>query len=432
MYETSDPDGGALVPPGLIREVWDKSRFTDTPLKRAKVVFVRSNTGVLPTIAESSRVDGSRWGGVLAYWQGEAEQFNKVHGTLANDQYRCKKLTLLIPASDELFEDSGLLDAYVTETAGKELGFQLNRAMINGNGAGMPLGIAAAPASIFVAKDGGQSSGTISATNVQNVWSQVHGPSRADGVWFANEEFDVDTLGSTTSPVSGWMPPVAAPTLKGRPVVPSEWCPTIGTPCDLFFADFSQYMLIIRGLEKAISFQFKFDFQEGFFRFSYRVDGAPLWFTPLTSLYGTKPKSPFVGIAQRRSSPSWSVALPSTPQPESSHVPILFPLSRAARPQAGSGFGPIPRRPAPSARRPVARRRSVRDGRRGQGGAPASGQHHGLGGTHHGARTGHPGEWAQRRSLTLTLTLTRSSIHPRSPSPRSLRRDQRVQGRASG
>ena len=340
MYETSDPDGGALVPPGLIREVWDKARFTDTPLKRAKVVFVRSNTGVLPTIAESSRVDGSRWGGVLAYWQGEAEQFNKVHGTLANDQYRCKKLTLLIPASDELFEDSGLLDAYVTETAGKELGFQLNRAMINGNGAGMPLGIAAAPASIFVAKDGGQSSGTISATNVQNVWSQVHGPSRADGVWFANEEFDVDTLGSTTSPVSGWMPPVAAPTLKGRPVVPSEWCPTIGTPCDLFFADFSQYMLIIRGLEKAISFQFKFDFQEGFFRFSYRVDGRR---------YGSRRSRASTG--RSRNPPSWASRSADRRRPGPS--PCHPPRSRSHRMSRSysPSHGPLGRKPAPASAR---------------------------------------------------------------------------------
>jgi len=299
MYETSEPDGGSLVPPGLIREVWDRARFTDTPFKRAKIVFVRSNAGVLPTIPETSRVDGSRWGGVLGYWQGEAQQFNKLHGTLGNDRYQCKKLTLLIPASDELFEDSGLLDEYVTTTAGKELSFQLCRAMIAGTGAGMPLGVAGANCSIFVAKDTGQQAKTISTSNVQNMWIQTHGPSRATGQWWANEEFDPDSLGLPVSPMTGWNAPVATPTLKGRPVAPLEFCPAIGSPCDLFFGDFSQYLLVIRGLEKTISMHFKFDYMNGYFRFSYRVDGAPLWTTPLTSLYGTVPKSPFVGIAQR-------------------------------------------------------------------------------------------------------------------------------------
>lgn len=304
MFENSDPDGGALIPTEFVREVWDKSRFVDSPFKRAKTVFVRSNAGVMPAIAETSRVDGSRWGGVQAYWEGEAQQGTKLHGTLVDSQYHLKKLMVLIPASDELVEDGGgLFDEYITSTAAKELNFQINRTMVAGSGVGMLLGVMspASPGSILVAKDTNQAAQTISATNIQNVWTQTHGPSRANGVWWANEEFEPDSVALTTTPMTGWSVPVDAPTLKGRPVLPLEWCPQLGTAGDLFFGDFSQYLLILQGLgsKMMMSAHLKFDYFESFFKFLYRADGQSLWPAPLTSLYGTKVKSPFVGISQR-------------------------------------------------------------------------------------------------------------------------------------
>ena len=35
------------------------------------------------------------------------------------------------------------------------------------------------------------------------------------------------------------------------------------------------------------------------FRFTYRVDGKPLWHTPLTPFKGSNTKSPFIFLAQR-------------------------------------------------------------------------------------------------------------------------------------
>ena len=136
MYELTDVDGGAVIPPGFVREVWDKARFRDTPLSRARSVTVNSNIGIMPGIAETSRVDGSRFGGLLSYWEAEAQQLVNTHPKLLTEQFRLKKLTAMVPVTDELFEDSGLLDSFLTETVAKEFMFQTNEAMINGNGAG--------------------------------------------------------------------------------------------------------------------------------------------------------------------------------------------------------------------------------------------------------------------------------------------------------
>jgi HK97 family phage major capsid protein len=299
MFELAEPDGGAVIPPQFVREVWDKARFRDTPLARCRAITVTSNVGNFPGIAEISRVDGSRWGGMLSYWDAEAQQLTATHPKLADTQFRLKKLTGLIPVTDEVFEDADLLDPFLSETVSKEFAFQTNEAMINGNGTGRPLGVVNSPATITVAKDVGQATKTITASNIQNLWIQLHGPSRANSCFYANEEFDPDSLALATTPLTGWTAEVPAPTLKGRYCHPLENCQPIGSPGDIVLGDWSQYVLFLGGMRKTISMHFKFDYLESYFRFIWRCDGQTLWLAPLTSIHGVLQKSPFLVLAQR-------------------------------------------------------------------------------------------------------------------------------------
>jgi HK97 family phage major capsid protein len=214
-------------------------------------------------------------------------------------QWRAKKCMLLVPCSGELFEDAGLLDPYLTDTASKEFMFKTNDAMINGSGVGMPLGIRNSPSLITVAADQGQSSGTVTAGNISRQWQSMHGPSRANSVWYLSESIDIDTFGLTTAPLAGYGNEQPAPTLRGRRAYPLENCQSPGTPGDVVLGDWSQYLLIMRGLFKTISLHLKFDFNEAWFRFVWRCDGFPMWVSPLTSIYSATTKSPFVVIAQR-------------------------------------------------------------------------------------------------------------------------------------
>lgn len=299
MFELTDPDGGSVIPPAFIKEVFDKARFRDTPLSRCRIVGVAANAGVMPAIRETSRVDGSRWGGLLSYWEGEAQQLTATHPTLRNNQYRLKKLTALVPASEELFQDSGLLDAFIGEVVPKEFAFQTNETMINGNGAGRPLGVVNAPCTITIAKDTGQATGTLSATNIQNMWTQFHGPSRAEGVWYAQEDIDPDTLGLMVTQPTAWGGPQPCPHVKGRPFLPLENCQPIGTSGDVVLGDWSQYLLLLAAVRKSLSMHFKFDYFEGYFKFIWRCDGQPLWDTTLTPPHSTIVKSPFLVLAKR-------------------------------------------------------------------------------------------------------------------------------------
>jgi HK97 family phage major capsid protein len=197
-----------------------------------------------------------------------------------------------------MFEDSALFDAFLTETCSKELAFQLNQAIMTGV-SGTPNGMANGPATISIAKDTGQASGTISASNVSNMWQRLHGPSRANSVWFAHQDFDPDTLALPVTSLTGWHGPQPSATLKGRPVWPLEQCPALGTPGDLMLCDPSQYLVTMMGIRKSISAHLRFNYGETYMKVIFRVDGQSLWSQPITPPFGTLTKAPFITIQQR-------------------------------------------------------------------------------------------------------------------------------------
>jgi HK97 family phage major capsid protein len=88
--------------------------------------------------------------------------------------------------------------------------------------------------------------------------------------------------------------------LLGRPVIPVEYCATLGTPGDIILADFSQYVAADKGAPQAASsIHVRFINDETTFRFVYRVDGQPAWKKALTPKNGTNTYSPFITLATR-------------------------------------------------------------------------------------------------------------------------------------
>jgi predicted phage gp36 major capsid-like protein len=191
------------------------------------------------------------------------------------------------------------LNSFLLETVSKEFAFQTNETLINGDGAGRPLGVVAAPGTITIAKDAGQATKTLSFTNLQNMWTQSHGASRANMVWYAQEDIDIDNVALPVAPSTAWAPPVGAPSFKGRPFLPLENCQAIGTTGDVVLGDWSQYLLLLGGMRNAVSMHFKFDYYESYARFIWRCDGMPLWETPLTPIHSTTTKAPFLVLATR-------------------------------------------------------------------------------------------------------------------------------------
>jgi HK97 family phage major capsid protein len=214
--------------------------------------------------------------------------------------------------SNELLNDVPMLDAHMKRVFAAEVGFKLDLAVLSGTGAGVPLGILNSPATIKVAKQTGQASGTIVAQNIQQMWTAMPAPSRRRAVWLVSEQAEeqLDNL-TTVIGTAGVVPPSAAamympaadedsyPRLKGRPVIAIEQASTLGTVGDIVLADLSQYVLIDGGLNPAISVAVRFLTDETVWRFRLRVDGSPAWVSPVTSYNGSGTRSPFVALAAR-------------------------------------------------------------------------------------------------------------------------------------
>ena len=87
--------------------------------------------------------------------------------------------------------------------------------------------------------------------------------------------------------------------LKGRPVIPVEYCATLGTVGDIILADLSEYRLIDAAMQNASSMHVAFTTNEMAFRVTYECDGQSRWKSALTPFKGSNTLSPFVALATR-------------------------------------------------------------------------------------------------------------------------------------
>jgi HK97 family phage major capsid protein len=88
-------------------------------------------------------------------------------------------------------------------------------------------------------------------------------------------------------------------TLKGRPIIIAEQCPQLGTVGDITLCDLSQYVLVEGPLVSAISADVQFLSGQIVYRLTLRVDGKPIWASPITPFNGGATRSPFVKLAAR-------------------------------------------------------------------------------------------------------------------------------------
>jgi HK97 family phage major capsid protein len=208
--------------------------------------------------------------------------------------------------------DVGALEGVIKEGFIGEFGFLLDDAIINGTGAGQPLGILNAGCLVSVAKESGQTAATVVAENVIKMYSRLFASSRANAVWLINQAVEPQlfqmSLAVGTAGVPVYMPAgglSAQPygTLFGRPVLPVEQCAALGTVGDILFADLTGgYVLAEKnGVQAASSIHVRFNYDEQVFRFVLRVDGQPVRATALTPYKGGSgaTQSHFVALATR-------------------------------------------------------------------------------------------------------------------------------------
>lgn len=307
--ESVGADGGFLVQQDFANELLYRAYTTGEILKRVTKTEVGpgSNGLSVNTINETSRATGSRWGGIQMYWLNEGGTKTASRPALRRFQLILEKVAGLYVATDELLQDATALQSIVTDAFSKEIEFVVEDAIINGNGAGKPLGILNSSATISVAKESGQGAATFTYVNALDMYSRFWAGSRKNAVWLVSQGLEAQLwkmnfpVGATALPPQFvTYRPDGTLTMFGREVIPVEYMPALGTTGDVLLTDLSEYRLIDKGgVQQAQSIHVYFATDETAFRFVYRVNGAPFWSSVLTPYTGSNTLSPYVKLDTR-------------------------------------------------------------------------------------------------------------------------------------
>ena len=306
LNETDPQAGGFLVPEPFIAQLLMMS---------LEMAVVRPRAFVLPMTSETLRIPANRdsshattvFGGVVAYWGAEQAAMTASDPVFRQIVLTAKKLYGHTKVTNETLADSAIsLEALLSRMFGEAIAFYEDKAFIEGNGAGQPQGILGSGATISVAKETGQAATTLVAENLDKMYARMLPGSLNRAIWIANPNVFPQLASLSRSVGTGgsavWMANIAgAPpaTIYGRPVIFTEKCKGLGTTGDIYFVDFSYYLIGDRqSITMAASTHVDFLSDLTSFKFVERLDGQPWIDVALTPLYGDS-ASPIVKLDAR-------------------------------------------------------------------------------------------------------------------------------------
>jgi HK97 family phage major capsid protein len=307
--ENVQTEGGYLLDPTLsttlMKPIHEEGPFTNQVTRLP--VSNNSNYGWINGVDETSRADGSRWGGIRGYWAAEAATVTASKPAFRRINWELNKLFILAYGTDELLADAAQFEAVLQQGAREEMAFKVNNGVLNGTGAGQPLGVLNSGALISITAETGQAAATVLYENLIKMWARLPSASKPKANWYintdVNPQLDQLSLASGTAALeprfigydqNGVM------RIKGRPVIETEFNATLGTVGDIVLMDPTAYLMWEKtGVEAATSIHVQFIYDETTFRFTYRCDGQPSISTYITPFMGTNYLSPFIALATR-------------------------------------------------------------------------------------------------------------------------------------
>lgn len=305
LSEGVGSEGGFLVPEEYRNQLLQLSLEGAVMRPGATVFPMVSDTLVLPAIVDSSHAS-SVFGGIVAYWEGEAATITASEPTFGRIRLTARKLAGYTVVGNELLADSAVaLERLLLVLFSQAISFYEDDAFINGQGTGEPLGIANSAATIPVAKETGQAADTLVYENLVKMESRMFPSSLGKAVWFAAPDVRPQlytlalNVGTGGAPIPAFIPG-AKPTLMGYPILFTEKCAKVGDLGDIYFVDRFYYLIGDRAdLRIESSPHVKFTTDQMVWRFVERVDGQPWLNAALTPKNGGATLSPFVTLAAR-------------------------------------------------------------------------------------------------------------------------------------
>jgi HK97 family phage major capsid protein len=306
MAEATGAGGGFLVPAEFLAQLQSVMAEESIVRGRATIIRMRRRQVTIPVLDQTGTTAGRpHWfGGMKFYWTEEATEKTDTEPKFRQINLTAHKLIGYTFASDELLADSAIsLGDFISGPLGFAggLSWMEDYAFLNGTGAGQPLGVIGAPATITINR---AATNAIGWADLANMMENFLPSGR--GVWIISQSAMADLIqltGPTGNPSYIWQPNAREGVpgfLLGMPVIWSEKVPRIGTAGDVVLADWRYYLLGDRQATTIESTKFdRWKFDQTSWRAVHRVDGQPWLSTPLTYQDGTTQVSPFVILGDK-------------------------------------------------------------------------------------------------------------------------------------
>ncbi|GAG42519.1 unnamed protein product, partial [marine sediment metagenome] len=164
-------EGGFLVLPEYSNEILKIAHDVGVVAKDCRHLKIKGNRIIINAVNETDRATGSRWGGIQVYWVAEGASVTAKKPAFRQVDLKLNKLMGVNYATEEVLADQSALQGITVQGFGEEFAFMKDDAIINGTGAGMPLGVRNCAALVSKTKEDDQDADTVVAENIAGMWN---------------------------------------------------------------------------------------------------------------------------------------------------------------------------------------------------------------------------------------------------------------------
>lgn len=317
-----ESEGGILVPETISDEMMEIMLGDDSFESQTDQRTTTSNNLNLKGFLQTGHSLHQRNAGFVTYWADEADQYTASMLKFQTLRLELRKIIGAAYVTDEEMSDSSFAwGSELSKRAADSFKFQINGAMIDGTGAGMPEGIMYAPATKTCPIVNAQENNILHA-NIRKMWALMHPELRSGAVWLVHPDMEeiletISFMDDTSSRVPVYLPAGGISgkgyaTLKGRPVIATQHCHSLGEYGDIILVNWRPYITLRKageGVKRSSSIHVRFMYDEMVFKFSTRVDGQSGWRHPIQDKHGTATRGHAVILAARQASGETSSGL---------------------------------------------------------------------------------------------------------------------------
>lgn len=265
-------NAGYVVSKPLIASILQSSQAESPIWSAVKKLTTKSFGGKIPQFHEEVRTEAGQAN--MAFWVGEAVTKTTDYPMWDQFDYTLKKLVTLLPVTDELMQDSQLMQDWVDQFVPKQIAKNVERAILYGDPAISLNGIMGPVSSKGVQECVVAS--TLTEANIIAMVKLLAPANRKNACWYVsqnrwNQILDLANAGTNFISSEFLYLEDGTALLMGHKVYVME---QMKAPGDICLGDFTQYVVLSMGdAIKDVSIQFKFNLDETYMRWVIRLAG---------------------------------------------------------------------------------------------------------------------------------------------------------------